>query len=159
MDYLPCRALPPTPPLQLPRIARSPAFPLSGQYVSRKDMAEQHATWSDFFQPGSRFYCSIHLDRYTCRRSFPSGYYKGRTAPKFIKSKVFHSIREICRKLTEHQFFLHMCVHVTCNPCAVHGSTCGTCVYRTPGKSLYMIARIFFLLLLNCSAWPSLAVA
>ena len=34
------------------------------------------------------------------------------------------------------------------------------CVYRAPGKkSLYVVARNFFLLLLNCSAWPCLAVA
>jgi len=32
-------------------------------------------------------------------------------------------------------------------------------MYRAPGKGLYVVARNFFLLLLNCSAWPCLAVA
>ena len=32
-------------------------------------------------------------------------------------------------------------------------------LYRAPGKSLYMVARYFFLLLLNCSAWPCLGPA
>ena len=30
--------------------------------------------------------------------------------------------------------------------------------YRAPGKSVYVVARNFFLLLLNCSSWPCLAV-
>merc|ERR1739842_13568 len=33
-------------------------------------------------------------------------------------------------------------------------STCN--MYRAPGKCLYVVARNFFLLLLNCSAWPCL---
>ena len=32
-------------------------------------------------------------------------------------------------------------------------------VYRAPGKCLYVVARNFFLLLLNCSAWPCLGPA
>ena len=32
-------------------------------------------------------------------------------------------------------------------------------VYREVNKGLYVVARIFFLLLLNCFAWPCLAVA
>ena len=32
-------------------------------------------------------------------------------------------------------------------------------LYRAPVKCLYVVARSFFLLLLNCSAWPCLAVA
>ena len=32
-------------------------------------------------------------------------------------------------------------------------------IYRARNKGLYVVARNFFLLLLNCSAWPCLAVA
>ena len=32
-------------------------------------------------------------------------------------------------------------------------------VHRAREKGLYVVARNFFLLLLNCSAWPCLAVA
>ena len=32
-------------------------------------------------------------------------------------------------------------------------------VHRARNKGLYVVARNFFLLLLNCSAWPCLAVA
>ena len=32
-------------------------------------------------------------------------------------------------------------------------------IYRARNKGLYVVARNFFLLLLNCSAWPCLGVA
>ena len=32
-------------------------------------------------------------------------------------------------------------------------------MYRAPGKCLYVVARNFFLLLLDCSAWPSVGPA
>ena len=32
-------------------------------------------------------------------------------------------------------------------------------LYRAPGKCLYVVARTFFLLLLNCSAWPCQGLA
>ena len=33
------------------------------------------------------------------------------------------------------------------------------CIYREGNKGLYVVARDFFLLLLNCSAWPCLGPA
>ena len=35
----------------------------------------------------------------------------------------------------------------------------GRVLYRARNKGLYLVARNFFLLLLNCSAWTCLAVA
>ena len=71
---------------------------------------------------------------------------RGRTFTAFLH-EIY--VRLICKSHTHDDGFSetrhYWCVYVD--------------MYRARNKSLYVVARISFLLLLNCSAWPCLAVA